>query len=191
MNAMTSGAIDLRALDRDVARAHKAHTTWLSRLARDPDANADVDPIEPWRHVAGKTAYDQLATLDVVSFNRPLRDALRRWVYALVQARVGREIDVELAKAMHEPKARYRIGVGREVSWRDAWRGVVTAETEVERRGWLDAAVERGPYVAAIARRRADRRAEVAHRLGLDTTDALASPSSRADLAGAASALLG
>jgi hypothetical protein len=166
---------DLFSLDRDVARAAAALTKGES--------------VDRWRHVAGQTTYEGLAHLAPSLVDAPLRDALRRWVYALLQGRLAAPIDEELAEAETEASAPITVPEPRRVSWREAWRGVVASETPLERGAWLGAAVERAPDVAAVVHRRAERRHEIARRLGMEHADAPFAPS-LAPIHAAAEALL-
>jgi hypothetical protein len=159
---------DLLALDRDASRGWAALLRWREALARDPEAHADKQPLEAVRRVAGKSTWDALGALAPSAADAPLRDALRRWVYALVQARIGHDDEVAWARAASEARARYQGERPRLVSWRDAWRGVATSRTGAETGLWLDAAADVAAPLAAIARSRAERRVEVARRLGLE-----------------------
>jgi hypothetical protein len=89
-------------------------------------------------------------------------------VYTFVQARIGRDDDVAWARAASEARGRYEGERARLVSWRDAWRGVATSRTSTEAGLWLEAAAEAAAPLAAVARSRAERRVEVARRLGLE-----------------------
>ena len=160
---------DLGKLDRDIARAAGALDRWRVRLAGDPDAHASDDPIEPLRHVAGQTTYAELAALAPMAHDVPLRAGLLRWVEALVQARLARELDVAWARAASDPRGRFGGEPPRMVSWREAWRGVAGGLSRAEQAHWLDAAVDCAPKLSAIARERAARHAEIAHRLGAAT----------------------
>jgi hypothetical protein len=186
---MTPDPSDLGSIDRDVGRAHAEWRAWMRDLASDPDRAADVEPLDRWRHVAGKSLYDTLRAAKPSAADAPLRDALVRWVFALLLARVGHPVEVELARAIAEKSAHARLPRPHLASWREAWRGLVVAETTTERRSWLDAATERAPQLASVLRRRAQRRDEAAHRLGLAHQDALF-PVSRESLVAAAIALL-
>jgi hypothetical protein len=183
-------AHDLAALDRDVARAHAALERWRGAITADPAAHADEEPLAAVRSVAGQTTYDVLRALEPAASELPLRDALVRWVVALTQARIGREVEVAWARAANEEGARLRLEPPRLVSWREAWRGVVASESVAEAEAWLGAAAERAPSLAPIARERAERRVEVARRLGLDHPAALATRVPRSVLASAAASFL-
>jgi hypothetical protein len=157
---------DLRSLDRDVARASTALARWRRQLADDPEEHADDDPIEPARRAAGKSTWDALRELAPPSAEVPLRDALLPWVAALTMARLVREDDVAWARAAAEARVPFQGEPPKRVSWREAWRGVVVARTAGEAGLWLAAAGEVGESLASIARTRADKRGEIARRLG-------------------------
>src|SRR6185312_15862733 len=128
---------DLASIDRDVARAAAALAAGRS--------------IDPWRHVAGQSAYEALAKLAPSALDAPLRDGLRRWIYALLQARIAEPLDEERRELEDEASAKLVVPEPRLVSWSEAWRGVVASESSVERAAWLDApfVVDRAPLVAA------------------------------------------
>ena len=180
---------DLLSLDRDVARAYAAWRAWTRAVAKDPETHADQEPLERWRHVAGQSTYDALGAPAPGAFDAPLRDGLRRWVYTLAQARIARPLDAELARARAARSAQVNVPEPHLASWGEAWQGIVVAPTSTERRAWLGVASERGPAVASIVRRRAERREEVAQRMGLERGDALFAGSPLA-LASAAESLL-
>jgi hypothetical protein len=185
-----SAVDDLAALDGDVARAHAALERWRAAMARDPTAHRDEDPLAPFRSVAGKTTYDALCALQPAATEVPLRDALVRWVGALTQARVARPIEVELARAANDEVARLRLEPPRVVSWREAWRGLLRSGSRLEADAWLGAAEERAPTIARIGRERAERRVEVARRLGIHHPAALATRVPRSALSSAAASFL-
>jgi len=153
---------DLLALDRDVARAAKALALWRAALAADPEGAVDDDPFEGLRDVAAKSTWDRLGELSSSAGDEPLRVALRRWVLALVQARVGGVDDLAWAREAAALRGRFEGERPRSVSWREAWRGVAIARTPSEAHLWLEAAGEAAPSLAPLVRRRAARRVEVA-----------------------------
>lgn len=158
---------DLLALDRDVARAAKALALWRASLAGSPADAADEDPFDGLRDVAAKSTWDRLGELSSSAADEPLRIALRRWVLALVQARVGGADDLAWASEAAALRGRFEGDRPRSVSWREAWRGVALAKTSAEAHLWLEAAGDTAPSLAPVARRRAARRLEVARRMGL------------------------
>jgi hypothetical protein len=183
-------AQDLHSLDRDVARGWAALAQWRAGIAGDPDAHADEEPLEEVRRVAGKSTWDALTELAPSAADEPLREALKRWVFALTQARIGRSDDLAWARAAAEPRGRFAGDPPRRASWREAWRGVVAAKTATEARLWLDAAAEAAPALAEVGRARAERRAEVARRFGVGHPWAPLVPIERSPLRDAATRLL-
>jgi hypothetical protein len=163
-----AGVEDLLSFDRDVARGASALARWREGLVRDPEAHAGDDPLADVRRVAGKSAWDALRLLAPSAADVPLRDALRPWVYALTQARIGGPDEVAWARSATSARGRFEGEPPRRVSWRDAWRGVAAAKTPAEARLWLDAAADGSTGLAEIALSRASRRMEVARRLGLE-----------------------
>jgi hypothetical protein len=155
---------DLLSLDRDVRRGWSALGQWRTELAHDPDAAAADEPLEPVRHVAGISAWTALDALVPSVADAPLRDALRRWIVTLTQARIGQRDEVAWARASSQPVGVFEGEPRRRANWREAWRGAVAARTAGECALWLDAAAEIAPTLADVARTRAARRVEVARR---------------------------
>ena len=181
---------DLSSLDRDVRRAFVALEALRQNLAADPSAARDTDPFDDVRHVAGKSTWDALGELSPSVADVPLRDGLRRWVAAFVQARVGLGADKAWAAEASALRGRFAGDPPRSVSWREAWRGVASSRSAAEARLWLEAGAQAGPAIATTATTRAIRRMEVARRMGLGHPwDELAS-GSRDALRGAALRLL-
>ena len=143
---------DLLSLDRDVARASASLARWRSKLARDPEAHADEDPLEPVRRAAGKSTWEALRELAPPAAEVPLRDALIPWVGAFTMARLVREDDVAWARAAAEARVPFQGEPPRLVSWRDAWRGVVTARNAAEAGLWLSAAGDVGEALLLVGR---------------------------------------
>src|ERR1700722_16771860 len=102
---MSSGPLDLHAQDRDVARANDALIRFRAPLARGPGAGGDADPLASFRNVAGQKGHEALTAFRATGFDVPLREALLLWVYALTQARIGRELEVEWAREAAAVKA--------------------------------------------------------------------------------------
>jgi hypothetical protein len=156
---------DRVTLDREVARAVAAVARWRRNVATDPDG-AHMDPLEGLRHVAGKSTWDALGAREVSAADEPLRTGLRRWTAALIQARLAADDDVAVSREESARRARFEGEPARDVSWREAWRGIVRARTSPEVQRWLNAAAEGAAPVADARRTRLERRAEVARRLG-------------------------
>ncbi len=161
------GVQDLLGLSRDVGRAASALARWRAALATDPESQVHVDPFEELRHVAAKSTWDRLGALSASATDEPLRAGLRRWVLALIQARIACVDDLAFAREAASLHGHFEGERPRRVSWREAWRGVVLAKSVGETQLWLGAAAAAGPSLAAVVRRRASRRIEVAHRMGL------------------------
>jgi hypothetical protein len=158
---------DLRALDRDVARGFALLGEWRDALATDSASVADEEPLEAVRHVAGQSTWQALEALDVPEADRALRDALRQWVYFLLQARLDRATHAAWSRAAARTSPVDLGDMGESAAWRDAWRGAVAASSPPAVRPWVDAAASLAPELAAIDARRSARRVEVARRLGL------------------------
>jgi hypothetical protein len=184
------GVQDLLALDRDVARGVGLLGEWRGALETDL-ARAGDEPLDPVRRIAGQSTWLALERLDVVEADRPLRDALRQWVYFFLQARLGRDEDVAWARAAAETTTVDRGETRAPSAWRDLWRGAVAAPTRASARPWLAAACELAPALASVATRRAERRVEVARRLGLEHPSAPLVGVSYAVLRDAAARFLG
>jgi hypothetical protein len=162
-----AGVQDLFGLDRDVARAARALFAWRAGLAANPVDAADDDPFDGVRRVAAKSTWDPLGELQPSAADEPLREALRRWVLALVRARVGGADEVAWAREAAEPRGHYDGPQPRSVSWLEAWRGVAFARSAAEVSLWLSAAADMAPSLASLHRRAAARRVEVSRRMGL------------------------
>jgi hypothetical protein len=156
---------DLFGLDRDVAGTVKSLAGWRARLARG-EGDGD-DPFEDDRHVSSKSTWDTLGALRPVVALEPLRDGLRRWVLALVVARLEGPVDIAWAQATRAPSGRYDGPVPRLASWTEAWREIALARTPAEAGAWLAAAAEAAPALGPLQRRRAAGRHEAAQRQGL------------------------
>jgi hypothetical protein len=180
---------DLVSLDRDIARAHAAQKSWRRALSVDPEANAERYPLENFRHLAAKSVYDALGDLAPFAMDLPWRDALQRWVLALLQARLSHDADVALERARHAKTAILHLDPVKHVSFKDSWRGVVEERSRARAIAHLNAASEAGD-IAGLTRDRSARRIEVARRLGLTGSHALFAPAA-ADGVAFARAFLG
>jgi len=180
---------DLVALDRDVARAHGAWTKWQRALTTAPDSVADEAPLDRFRHVAGQSTYEALGNGVPGAGDAAVREGLRRWVYALTQARVAQPLDVERARAALEANARVMVPKPHLTSWRASWHGLLLAQAPSERAAWLEPIVERAPAIASLERRRTERWAEVEARIRFEGSDPLFGTPAP-DLVGAAETLL-
>ena len=181
---------DLRDVSRDVARVVDRWVRWRAALAHAPESAADEDPFSSARYVSGKATYDALAARATSTSELPLRDGLRRWVYALMQARITRDLDVERARATVAANGRFEGKAPRLVSFRESIRGLVEARSEEEASLWLRAAEAAAPKLASIGRERARRIVEVSHRAGRDESLDVAIDVQHAAMRSAARALL-
>jgi hypothetical protein len=212
-----SAPLDLLALDRDVRRAAlrvEQWRAWLRVGTRDArDLARSFDPWDGVRHTAVQATYRALVELEPSAFEVPLRDGLRRWVYELLQARLGFELtiadaDAETALDARLSKARAAALKARESAallpgalgeedlgdrevhtYREALAGIVAAPHEAGAAAALRRAGELAAPVAAVRKERQERRFEVARRLGLGHPWALSS-SAEVDVGALARALL-
>jgi hypothetical protein len=168
---------DLLALNREVARAARALDRWRADVAAEAAhavdaaqaADAASEPIDPFqgvRRASAKSTWDALGALNASALDAPLRDALRRWVAALLLARIGLSDESARARAAAARSVRLEGDAPREESWATLWRSVVSARTADEARRWLAAGAPAAEALAAPARERAARRAEASRRLG-------------------------
>ena len=181
---------DLLSLDRDVALGWKSLTQWRGTLAKDLETQAQVEPLESVRHVAGKSTWDALDNLVTVEGDLPLRDALKRWVFSLTLSRVALPFEVKWAQAASDRRGIPLAESVRQVSWLEAWRGLAAARTAEEAQLLLEAAAAAASPVADATRQRAERRLEAARRFGVDHPWTPIAPVERGALRCAAERLL-
>ena len=161
-----SADLDLLVLDREVIRGEASLRRWRLDLARDTEV-AEV-PFEGVRRVASRSMWTALGELKPSASDAPLRDALRQWVVALTQARIGAPAELARARAAFVQRVRVDGDPPRSVGWAEAWRGVVSAPRVAEAGLSLEAAATTAPEVAAAERAGASRRLEVARRFGFE-----------------------
>lgn len=172
--------LDLATLDRQVARAHGAIEGWFASLGSEAgrEAARRSDPFEGCREVSGQTALDALRKLDPGPIHAAHRDALSRWIYELLQARVGRSLVIDEADAVHslDPSLRDRapreVGAerlerGEAATFDEAFQALLTAPHPTAAETALRRLDELAPPVAAVRNELRARRVEVARRLGL------------------------
>jgi hypothetical protein len=195
---MNLAGMDLRALDARIARAERAKGQILARL-RTKDERDDarrVDPFVDVREVTGQSLFRELSSAEVSPIEAPHRDALRRWVHELLQARIGWELLLDEADAIHERDPTRSSALSPSTA-----NGVLSTYDEA-RRALVEAsslrateeALERmsaqaGPVAATRLEQRA-RRFEAAKRLGLEHPWALATQGSVAAVTTLAQAIL-
>jgi hypothetical protein len=111
---MSGSAIDLSVLDRDVRRAAARVEQLRSLLALGTaDARERARSFDPWegaRHTAAMTTYRAVTELEPSALDVPLRDGLLRWIHELLQARIGQELALADAEALHALDARLPAG---------------------------------------------------------------------------------
>ncbi len=160
--------LDLLTLDRDVARGVAALERWREELLGDPDRAADEAPLAAVRHVASRSTWTALGEARPSALDVPLRDALRQWIVALTQARIGAPAELARARTASALEGRLEGDRPRAVSWQEAWRGLVSASGPEKAQMFLEAAATVGPRLAEAARAGATRRLEVARRFGIE-----------------------
>ena len=181
---------DLHALDREVALAATALSSWRNGLLLDWQAHSQENPFVGVRRAAGKSTMDALEALQPSAADRPLRDALSSWVKALVLGRTGMVGDIAWAHSAMTQNVRFEGEPPRQVNWLDAWRGLASASTIAEAQLWLRSAGDLAEPLAAVERTRAERSLEVARRLGLSHPWEAFVGEKRGDLSAAAFRLL-
>ncbi len=162
----------------------------LRSLARDDLPRArELDPFDDSRHTASQATFDSLSKASEGS-NAPFVAGLRRWVYELLQARVGLPWHFACLEARAK---RVAATDGREVSFSEVVGELVAGPRDQRNRAGRaalsSAALRAKPVVAACSEARA-RRWEVARRLGLGHPMDLASAHPRSELADFAFAIL-
>lgn len=214
---MAQNAIDLPVFDRDVRRAAGRVEQLRALLAQDSPAArakaASFDPFEGLRHTATMATYRSLVELEPSVVDVPLRDGLLRWVHELLQARVGRDLALDDANALHTidprlPPSRValvkKIAEARDLAaadstprerepgaasntYAEAFAAIVRAPDARRADGALERAGELASPVAAVRKERRLRRFEASRRLGLAHPFALAT---KTDVAAAARSVL-
>jgi hypothetical protein len=210
---MSRNAIDLPVLDHDVRRAALRAEQLRGLLAKGSDAAREkARSFDVWdgvRHTATMATYRALVELEPTRADVPLRDALLRWVHELLQVRVGQDLAIEDADALHAIDPRLTAGRAAEAktaiaaaqasgsgaaepgaltpTYRDAFAAIVTAGDDARAAAALDLAGELAAPVAAVRKERRARRFEAARRLGLAHPSALAT---KTDVAAAARSFL-
>jgi hypothetical protein len=169
-------AIDLLSLSRDVARVEERR------------AAGSVDPFETARHVSTQSTYRALAEATIAAHEEPIREGLARWVYELLQARVGDDLAKDEADSLREVDERF--AADPPAAFESAHRALVVATSPVLARAALARLGELAAPVAAVRKERRARREEVARRLDLDDPFALATGKKTAELRAVAKAFL-
>jgi hypothetical protein len=214
---MSGSAIDLTVLDRDVrrvvARVEQLRALLVLGTKDARDRARSFDPFGAERHTAVLATYRALKELEPSALDVPLRDGLLRWVHELLQTRIGQDLAVADADALHAIDARLSperfaalehaaSGAPRDltaedstprdpeldsVTYAEASAAIVRAPNETRAAAALARAGELAHRVAAVRKERRDRRFEASRRLGLPHPFALATP---ADVGALSTALL-
>ncbi|HEY8080237.1 MAG TPA: hypothetical protein VIF62_39175 [Labilithrix sp.] len=166
--------IDLATLDRDVRAAAQGLEQFRARLATEDGRASGGDPFAGLRHVATRQTHRALLELEPSLHEIPLRDGLVRWVYELLQARIGLDLELADAEAMHREDDRVPKRARDDApakTYAEAWSRVLATDPS---RGALERAADLAPSVAAVRKERRARRFEAARRLDLPRPDALA-----------------
>jgi hypothetical protein len=199
---MSRNAIDLPVLDRDVRRAAMRVEHLRGLLARGTDdARTRARALDIWdgvRHTATQATYRALVELEPSILDVPLRDGLLRWVHELLQVRVGQDLALDDADAVHafdprlpagriaeakkaaaERASRPEEGVAASEdrachTYADAFATAIVAGDDARASNALELAGELAGPVAAVRKERRIRRFEAARRLGLAHPSALA-----------------
>ncbi len=209
---MPREAIDLLSFDRDVRRAVgrlEQLRGWLTAgTAESLDRARSFDVFDGVRHTATMASFKSLQELEPSILDVPLRDGLLRWIYELLQARVGLDLTLADAEAVHalDPQLHpshvaeaKRVAAARAAgpapddqkaqahTYGDALASIVRAPDPSRAAAALDRAGNLASPVGAVRKGRRERRFEAAHRLGLAHPFALATS---IDVGAAARALL-
>jgi len=206
-STLEAGALELINLDREVRVADERLERARAALIGEDDAAEEArgaartqrNPLEPSRHVAAQSTYRRLAASESTpaAHERDHRDALLRWVHELLQARIGWELELDDADAVHaadesrpgkKPEAPDPGGPARTYAGaREAW---IRAPNAGRAREALARMAVLAPRASAVRKERSARRFEAARRLGLEHPFALALPGGVAQAIGIARAIL-
>lgn len=186
------GPIDLFTVDGRVARAQRSVEQARALLATKEgrEAARSRDPFEGVRDVAGQSVFKALRELDAGPAQALHREALLRWVHELLQVRIGWELTIDEADAIHAPDPRLASRAVKEraivstpsgplpggapdlgaalVTFDAARRGLVEAPAPAAAEIALRRLAELAGPVVAVRNELRARRFEAARRLGLD-----------------------
>lgn len=158
-------------LDARVRAAARVLERWRRSLRGDPDGAAE-GVLEAYRDVAVRGTYGALVESSSPG-DAQLREGLAEWVHALLQARVGAEYERAVALAAAERSVPSPVEPTGLASYRDAWRGLLTAPSRDMAVRWRAVLEARGPAIAAAVRVHSERAHEIALRLGRSSAWAL------------------
>lgn len=174
-------ALDVLKLDREIAEAASA----LRRDARSM-RSGQLEASAPFlsrRLLTTRTAFQAVSALPA---NDPLRQPLRRWIYALAEYRIDREA---MIRVWHERYVEERVvsePVRAKLSLARMMSGVLSEPRRS--RAWADSFVRASAPLSVAVSVLWERRREVASRMGLSGPDEMEAPGT--DAARAARAFL-
>jgi hypothetical protein len=165
---------DLFVLDAQVARAHASTERDLASLSTKEGRELArvTDPFTGVREVAGQATFRSLETAETLALDH--RSALQRWVYELLQLRVGRELLLDEADAIHA----IDDDAPNEPTFDAARRALIEAPHVALADQAYRRLSELAPAVAAVRKELRARRVEAASRLDLAHPWALFAPAS-------------
>lgn len=164
---------DPLSLDRDLARGARAARAFCRDLRHDLARAEQEHPLEPVRWVAGKTTFEALAELPP---SDPMRDALRRWVFALAIVRIAREPLLVASRSWHARTIRVERPEPALLDARDVVARLLRERSSDRRRLLLDALASDAPRIARAERDRDEAEGEIASRMGVGSLRAMRLP---------------
>ncbi|NOU33643.1 MAG: hypothetical protein HOO96_37595 [Polyangiaceae bacterium] len=144
------------------------------------------EPFQGIRRVATKTTFESLKSLESTAFGR----GARAHVAQLLQARLLQELDAEIATEMRAAETRVDLDAPLQASLRDIRQGLLESRGGAHAEAYFDAFARAQGRVAPMLRERAERRLEIAKRLGQGAHDELALPLPRAAIEATATQFL-
>jgi hypothetical protein len=192
------GPIELTTADGRVARAQRSveQSRALLGTKEGRETARAREPLDGVRDVAGQSAFKTLRELEPSPAQAFHRDALLRWVHELLQVRIGWELAIDEADAIHAPDPALASRAAKEraimstpsgplpgaapdlgaslVTFDTARRALVEAPAASAAEVALRRLEELAAPVAAVRNEMRARRFEAARRLGLEHPWALA-----------------
>jgi hypothetical protein len=164
--------LDVRTLDRDIARAARAERGFWRTLRADANRAADDAWYEPVRHVTTRAAFQEVSDL---ASTDPMREALLAWIHRLSLTRIARGPLIAVAKARQDATLHLEKPDAGQHSVRTIVRHVLAEPERAKARAWLEGlAASRSPL---LGHEKALREAmqEITARLGVADPGAVAS----------------
>jgi hypothetical protein len=184
------GPIDLVSVDGRVSKAHRAFVRALTQLdtKEGREAARFQDPGGAFRDVTGQSMFKALRELEPGPIHAPLRDGLVRWVYELLQQRIGWELVLDEADAIHEPDPKLQRSAQSTddspiaKTFDEARRALILASSPNAADLAFERLAELAEPVAAVRKEERARRFEAARRLGLEHPWSLVTEKSAGDI---------